>query len=217
MIRVKKSLSAPNSLQCSNPAKYNGQDVQVALYIDQNGKCYLCEQLTRQNYDIEHLKPKSKYPNLEFDWQNLLLICPNCNKKKSSGFENLINPISENIEEIIEHRIDYSTKNYPVVFQSEYDSLNVKETINLLNKLFNGVNKLRDCRTESLFKDLNSRLNTFTKLLLEYQFSRSDEKKQTIIDYLKIDKEYLAFKYWIIKDNSSLNNEFKEYMVWNKI
>ena len=37
--------------------------------------------------EIEHFKPKVKFPNLSYDWNNLYPICSSCNKTKSSRFD----------------------------------------------------------------------------------------------------------------------------------
>ena len=36
--------------------------------------------------DVEHYWPKKAYPHRAFDFQNLLLVCPECNRKKSNTF-----------------------------------------------------------------------------------------------------------------------------------
>lgn len=36
--------------------------------------------------DVEHFWPKKPYPSMAFDFQNLLFICPECNRKKTSRF-----------------------------------------------------------------------------------------------------------------------------------
>ena len=65
-----------------------------------------CESKIEHNSSahIEHIKPKSKYSHLEFEWNNLGYSCPKCNTNKSNKFdENLsfINPYDENPEEHI--------------------------------------------------------------------------------------------------------------------
>lgn len=44
--------------------------------------CSYCERSIEHQGTIEHVLPKSIYPNLECDWSNLLLACVNCNSTK---------------------------------------------------------------------------------------------------------------------------------------
>ena len=44
--------------------------------------CQYCEH--DRNRDIEHIYPKSFFPNKTFCWENYLLVCPNCNLEKSN-------------------------------------------------------------------------------------------------------------------------------------
>ena len=59
--------------------------------------CSYCERPTDVN--IEHVKPKSRYPELECDWENLLLACTNCNStkgKKDPCFDSFLFPHRDN-------------------------------------------------------------------------------------------------------------------------
>lgn len=214
MIRINKTAETPPSLSMVNCNHYNGQDVQNTLYADQHGKCYLCEQETHKNFEIEHLKPKTDgyYPDLKFSWTNLFLVCGYCNGRKPNCSE-IIDPSVNNIEDLITHRIDLYSKK--VEFQNTPTDLNVQHTTELLDKLFNGKSQIRDKKGEILYEDLNREISFFLEMLLYYKSDSSEVNKQIIIDLLHISKEFLGFKYWIIRD-SSLYDEFKEYMVWNK-
>ena len=51
---------------------------------------------------IEHFRPKSIYPNLMFDYNNLHYVCPKCNQNKGYKFdEKMIDPSFDNPEEHI--------------------------------------------------------------------------------------------------------------------
>jgi uncharacterized protein (TIGR02646 family) len=214
MIRVFKAPEVPKSLQKSNCTKYDKQDVQKALVNDQHGKCYLCEQKPGKDFQVDHLKPKADgfFPNLEFDWNNLFLACPYCNGRKYKNFE-ILNPTINNIEEIIEQRLDFSSNE--VIFQSSDNNFQTTQTIELLNKLFNGESLPRKVKCEQLFNDIESKITFFFELLDAYKTNRTNQNKQALIDSLKITKEFLGFKYWIMKDYGFFD-EFSEFMVWNK-
>ncbi len=52
-------------------------------------KCAYCESyLMHVSYGhIEHFKPKAKYPQYCFSWDNLLLGCEVCNGKRYKGIK----------------------------------------------------------------------------------------------------------------------------------
>jgi uncharacterized protein (TIGR02646 family) len=216
MIRVRKSIEVPQSLQAQNCNKYDSEDVKVVLYENQNGKCYLCEQKTRKSFEIEHFKAKTEgyYPELKFTWSNLFLSCPYCNGRKSNDFNHLLNPIDDDIEEIIEQRILFDKNR--VEFESSHHSESIKQTICLLDKLLNGKSGIRDIKGQILYKDIERETMFFMELLLKYRLESNQTNKQAVIDCLHVSKEFLGIKFWIMKDNINLYNEFKSYLVWNK-
>ena len=72
---------------CPNPraltkGDYKHPDNKIALKNSTFGKCMYCEsKITHIDYgDIEHIKPKSKYPTLKFTWSNLGFACTVCNR-----------------------------------------------------------------------------------------------------------------------------------------
>ena len=52
-----------------------------------HGKCAFCES-KKEDLQIEHFRPKdrNKYPELMFVWENWLMACSDCNKKKGTKF-----------------------------------------------------------------------------------------------------------------------------------
>lgn len=210
MIRVKKSAVIPQSLLTTT--NYNGEDVQRQLLEDQHDKCYICECEVEPNFHIEHLD--SRNPNRR-DWNNLFLSCGFCNERKSSRFDNILNPATENIEEIIEQRYEGDTAR----FSSDKASINVEETILLLERLFNGnakYPKLRNPHEELFFDRVKMILNDFLKKIDAFQKNESKETQKNVQEELSISKALLGFKYWIIKDNPQLYAVFKDDIKWNK-
>lgn len=49
-------------------------------------KCCLCG--SNDNLQVDHIKPKSKYPNLVYDIENLQILCKACNFGKSNKYKN---------------------------------------------------------------------------------------------------------------------------------
>ena len=79
---------------------YKHPDNKDALQSASHGKCMYCESsVLHISYgDVEHIKPKSRYPQLEFDWLNLGFVCSKCNgtkRDKYSEEQPFINPYDE--------------------------------------------------------------------------------------------------------------------------
>ncbi len=67
--------------------KYNKAYVRNTLKEMFHDKCAYCEsKITHVTYPhIEHYRPKKKYPQYTFEWQNLLLACSICNGSAHKG------------------------------------------------------------------------------------------------------------------------------------
>jgi uncharacterized protein (TIGR02646 family) len=67
--------------------KYQAPEIKEALVKMCHDKCAYCESKIRHvDYGhIEHYHPKSKFPELTFEWSNLLLACGICNGKAYKG------------------------------------------------------------------------------------------------------------------------------------
>ncbi len=48
------------------------------------GLCAYCEEIT--NGEVDHFRPKSKFPDLVYCWSNWLFACHDCNQAKSSSW-----------------------------------------------------------------------------------------------------------------------------------
>lgn len=68
-------------------SKYNDKEIKATLVAMFQGKCAYCEShIAVVTYgEIEHFRPKSKYPELTFAWNNLLLACDRCNDAGHKG------------------------------------------------------------------------------------------------------------------------------------
>lgn len=212
MIRVAKSEIVPQSLL--NTSSYNGDDVQQQLLQDQHKKCYICECEVEPNFHIEHLN--SRAANRQ-DWDNLFLSCGYCNERKLRLFDSILNPVSNNIEEIIEQRLDRKKKT--AIFKSQSIQIGVAETIQLLERLYNTKSsnpKLRGPHERLFWNNVERNINDFLRKVNDYGVNKSDEKKISVQEELSIDKPFLGFKYWIIKDKPELLAVFGNDIKWNK-
>lgn len=208
MIRVAKNTVAPSSL--STTKAYDGEDVKQTLLIDHFEKCYICERHLVTDYQVEHLN--SKAPRQ--DWSNLFLSCGYCNQKKSNRHDGIIDPVNNNVEEMISQEIDYSNKK--AVFSSHSASAQISPTIELLSKVFNGKNGMREKKEERFFEYCMSAVIHFQTLVSSYLLTKDIIVRNAIEEELSIKRELLGFKYWIIQSNPVLIAEFEPLIVWNK-
>ena len=91
--------------ECPNPESlvkkiYNDPINKDALRKSTSGKCMYCEsKIEHIGYaHVEHIKPKSLFPELEFEWTNLGFSCPICNNIKWNKYDEttpFINPYNE--------------------------------------------------------------------------------------------------------------------------
>ena len=67
--------------------RYRHNQIQSALRKMFRGKCAYCESKIAHLSDphIDHYRPKSSFPKLTFDWNNLILACGICNSARYKG------------------------------------------------------------------------------------------------------------------------------------
>jgi bacteriophage lambda ninG protein len=214
MIRVYKSPDVPKSL--FEKKSWRGDDVSSQLAADQHGKCYLCERSLLVEYQVEHHKSQANHPHLQYEWTNLLLGCGYCNGKKSDRYDNILNPVECNVEELIYQNIDFP--NASVLFQSmtSKEDVSVNSTIELLDKIFNGKKKLRNFKEQRLYDAVVQSINTFQGYIGVWLKKRDVDSRETILKELDKTSEFLGFKFWIIKSNETLLAEFGDHIIWNK-
>ena len=80
----------PNSFTRSKSInRWRLKAVVKTLWEMQNKKCCYCEKsipLSGHSKAVEHFAPKSKYVNFVNTWENLLLVCSQCNGEKLDKF-----------------------------------------------------------------------------------------------------------------------------------
>jgi uncharacterized protein (TIGR02646 family) len=80
--------------------RYRHTEIKDALIRDSHEKCIYCESAPRHVApgDVEHLKPKSHFPDQIVEWENLGFVCPECNLAKSDFYDDsepVIDPYTE--------------------------------------------------------------------------------------------------------------------------
>lgn len=104
MIKLTRPL-CPNQPALTR-GNYKHTDNKKALIEAGFEKCMYCESKVSHTYygDIEHIKPKVKFAELEFVWENLGFVCAICNGTKADKFYNeapFVNPYEESPEDHI--------------------------------------------------------------------------------------------------------------------
>lgn len=212
MIRIAKSEQVPESL--NRTSAYNGEDVRMRLLWDQHSKCYACERTVVTDFEVEHFMSKSEHPDLRQEWRNLLLSCRYCNGKKSDRFDGMLNPLDVNVEDVVVQEVDYArgVARFSLTEVSDEGG----RTIEFLDLLFNGRGRMRTIKEKQFFDYFVSVMNRFQGLVCDYLFNPRAENEENVRNELAVDKEFLGFKYWIVKGNRELERVFGEDVVWNK-
>lgn len=83
---------------------YKSSEIKELLRLETADKCAYCEsKVSHIDYgDVEHLLPKSVFPHLRYNFENLTYVCGICNTKKGDYFSidtPLLNPYKDNPEE----------------------------------------------------------------------------------------------------------------------
>lgn len=167
--------------------KYKHTQVKTALETMFSGKCAYCEShITHVDYgDIEHFRPKSKFPNHCFDWNNLLLACGICNGPEFKGTKfpganeggPFVNPVDENPNTFFNFEYDPDTGTANVIRKHVRGDITEREL---------GLNRTDLVRHRS---------SVVRKMVLvTIKASQGDNDcKQEILHCCRSDEEYAAF------------------------
>ena len=136
--------------QCKN--RYKKDDVCEALEEMYNGLCCYCEgRIGAVAFEeIEHRRPKSLYPEYTFEWDNLHLACPRCNRAKGKKWNDehpILDSCHDNISEHLSYRLGEAG---PKRWSESYQGTTTIEHTDLNRQ------KLIDARTECAFKVLHT-------------------------------------------------------------
>ena len=117
--------------------RYNHNEVKTSLKVMFKKKCAFCEShITHVDYgQIEHFKPKSKYSDLCFEWNNFLLSCSICNGKSNKGDKfpleheggPFINPVDESPDVFLKFEFDEITKTFLIFPKNDRAITTIKE------------------------------------------------------------------------------------------
>jgi 5-methylcytosine-specific restriction endonuclease McrA len=223
VINIFKSTTVPPSLAIEKAKKssenYRSDDVMQQLRVDFHNKCYLCQDYAPSTINVEHFVPHRGDRDLLFDWFNLFYACGHCNNLKGAIYDNILNCTDASHK--ISDWIQFSINPYPkekVLIQSKYEDIKVKNTVELLLKIYNGEHTgLKTIEGENIRERLIDEMVKFTKRLKKYSKPTilSDDKaryRKKIQKMLSVKSPFTAFKVWVIKENTYLMSEFEEFL-----
>lgn len=156
MFNVIRSQPAPASL--AKEHSYRGQDVIEALRTMFHNKCYLCEQDSVADPEVEHFQPHNDDPKLIYGWDNLYFSCRRCNSVKNNRHVDLLNCADTRIDvfdEIIHYAGNAAMGEVEIRASKPRPSQQTINTVSLLYKCFNEEGtSLREVSKESLLERL---------------------------------------------------------------
>ncbi len=212
MIYVQKTSSIPSSL--IRQTSYRESDVIEQLNSDFYGKCYICEQKESiTTYHVEHFIPHRGDDTLKYDWNNLFLSCGHCNSVKTAKiFDDILNcnDSTHQVEEAIRHYCNPFPKEI-AIFEVKISSVKANNTRDLLDKTFNGEHTgFKKLESANLRAMLLKEIKDFTDLFEGFEEDEDEKEyyRNKIIQHLKSDSAFTAFKRWIVRDDSTLMEEF---------
>lgn len=155
--------------------------------------CSYCEHPIKQNSDreIEHIKLKSKYPNLKTYWGNFLLSCGTCNTKKATAVVKLYNTH-------LPHRnntfLSFEYTGGVVRVNPQLTGLSKTHAENLIKLV--RLDEPPSCTDNRFFLRLEQ-WNIATRYLQDYKNNKKNV--ETIIDYVKV-AGYWSIWFTVFKD-----------------
>lgn len=213
--KAKRAINALKIEKARN-GSYNTSEVNEALREMFHGKCYICENKQITSYQIEHLVPHRGNIDLKYDWNNLFLACAHCNNIKLDKFDPIIDCTKENVEELIAFRKrGYFGIDEELVFDVLDHRPEIKNTVKLLHEVYYGSTPQKKMEATIIRRLLRIELSNFKEYVREYTEAEDEEKedlKYLLQQQLRDDSPFVAFKRWLIRDNSDTYPELLSYI-----
>jgi hypothetical protein len=223
MINIVKSQPAPLCLAEEAKKKsgdYKCGDVVIRVRDDFHNKCYICETKAPTTINVEHFYAHRGDINLKFDWNNLFYACGHCNNTKLAKpqYDDILNCTNSNdsIVDLIEHIFDPLKFDSPD-FLAHKQVPNIINTIELLEEVYGGRTILKKIEADNIIQQLTREMNDFVHFATGYLKSTDNlqqkrDFKELIIERIKPESSFVAFKVWVIKKNYKLLQEFRQYL-----
>ncbi|GAX34757.1 retron system putative HNH endonuclease [Nodularia sp. NIES-3585] len=182
----------------SNPEKL---DVHQSLLQEKGFICCYCgRQINSDNSHIEHLKPRTNYPELALDYKNMLASCQkdtirkeplHCGKKKDKWYDDnlMVSPLDVNCADYFRY-----TEDGQILAQQSPDKKDAADTT--INKLGLNIDKLKSLRSDAIdgilegFEELTN--DEKQKLFLSFsQFNTNGQYEEFCAAIAYIIKQYI--------------------------
>ena len=208
--------------------RYKQIDIKEKLEQLYHNKCAFCEQEVMRCIDnnlqdfsttIEHYRPKSIYYWLAFSWDNLLLCCHRCNQNKGIKFE-IIKDTRVAHNNTFANNTHTSTQNYNTLEEPKMVHPELENVVSDLKFTKYGEISSRDNRVKYTIDtyeidrdDLNEKrkrvIDQFIKKVESYTVKNQpidNILKELLADIKSKDKNFIALRYWILRNYKSLVN-----------
>jgi hypothetical protein len=216
MVYFEKKYPAPASLE--KGSSYREEDVLERLYEEFHNKCYICESKGVESINIEHFAPHKESNSIrKFNWSNLFWACSHCNQIKSST-EPLLNCTvkEDRVDREIRYYIDDNLATNKVVIESLLDNIETNNSVELLNKVYCGTTDMNKFQAREKRNRLYDEVCDFTNFIQKYMRTEDKKSKKRLLEIIKDElsneSAFTAFKRWIIRDNPTLNQQFKQHI-----
>ncbi|WP_404989141.1 HNH endonuclease [Clostridium culturomicium] len=218
MISIAKK-ETPKELEklVKDSKNYRYQKVVEKIKNDFNNKCYLCEIKESTSINVEHFIPHRDDEELKFKWSNLYFACSHCNGIKGYRYDDILDPLTDDIELKIQCLMDLVPMAKVDIVALKND-IKTENTVKLLDEIFNKDSDIAGVRTEesrNLRKKVLDELRSFTNALNVYYFEEDFEEdriqaRKEIIKHLRCKSQFTAFKRSLVRRNELIYEEFKE-------
>jgi uncharacterized protein (TIGR02646 family) len=176
--------------------RYRHEDIKRTLKKETFHKCIYCESKIGHNVpgDVEHIVPTSKIPNLHFNWENLSIACPECNRRKNSYYEEgeeFLNPYADDVESAVEHYgpiMGWANGNSRAEITIKTLELDTRERFSLISRKIEKIEELNN-DVERYTKEANPDVKALIKHKIARMEDRSSEYSgmiRSIIEYKNI-------------------------------
>ena len=110
-----------------------------------HGLCAYCEQISRG--EVDHFRPKSRYPELVYSWSNWLFACHDCNHSKGSEwpFGGYVDPCADSKLARPEHHFAFDTHTGEILPNEQLSTFDRNRALRTIEDLgLNEMHHLKD-------------------------------------------------------------------------
>jgi uncharacterized protein (TIGR02646 family) len=191
--KVKKTIALWDSKSGSVQGKLAFKEIKTTLLRICKGVelCAYCE--SNEATDIEHLRPKSLFPEDAFSWINYVLACKNCNTTFKSDKSAIFNPIGSAIFLDITPNKSNKIKVKPANNDTLFINPRIENPtrlilLDLVEKTFLYIPKKEEGTRDFLKADYT--INTILKL--NNRVALVESRKSAFIDFQNLLRNYIA-------------------------